>query len=481
MHFLASVLDAMPANIALLDERGLIVDVNAAWKRFACGNGMATAGYGVGSDYPGICDAVLDNHAAQAAADIRAVLDGQLADARVEYPCHSPSEKRWFRMTATPLRRGDGSRYGAVVMHVDISERKHAEFAELFEQTDDFIVVVDANGLIETVNPAFTHATGWSLSDVALRAFRLQPGPAGERGSLHIRRKQVHRDGSRFEIDWTVSPIFGDGGRLLSRVCIGRDATREQQIQEGLRENDKLRATALLAGAFAHDFNNLLGSVIGLTELCAMEAPEGSRLTRNLGRIGQASGRAATLVRQLLDYSRQTPMATRRMRMSELLARADDLLRATLPANVTLAVAIDADATVSIDPVQWDQVLLNVTLNAAHAMRASGGCVRIAVDLAEPASQQPAGASTHHVRLRIADDGEGIAPELLTRVFEPFYTTKPVGEGTGLGLSAVHGIVSQHGGVIELASRPGAGTTFSIFLPREPVPIGPERTDFPEN
>ena len=464
-----ALLDSMPAHVALLDARGVIVRVNAAWKRFGCGNGMQSDGYGVGCDYPGLCDAANDGDAARAAAAIRSVLDGQALEANVEYPCHSPSEQRWFRMTAAPLAGAalDGRASGALVMHSDISDGKRAEFAALFDQTDAFIVVLDPHGMIETVNPAFTRATGWVSTDPAIRAMRVLPPSSADIGSRHLRREQARRDGSRFEIDWTVSPIFGGSGRLLSHVCIGRDATREQQVQEGLRENDKLRATATLAGAFAHDFNNLLGSMIGLTDLCLLDAPEGSRLAGNLGRIGQASGRAAALVRQLLDFSRQTPKVVQRMRVGELLAHADGLLRAALPSGVAFSVAIEADAPVSIDLVQWEQVLLNITRNAAHAMRERGGEIRIAVDLAEPASTPPVGAMPGHVRLRVSDDGEGMSPALLARIFDPFFTTKPVGEGTGLGLAAVHGIVSSHGGSIQVASQPGAGTTFSIYLPRD--------------
>jgi PAS domain S-box-containing protein len=466
-----AVMDAMPAHIALLDEHGVIVTVNAAWKRYACGNGMASPDFGVGRDYPGLCDGIGDDGAARAAAGIRAVLGGTSVEASVEYPCHSPSDLRWFRMTATPLPGlpMGSTGVGAVVMHVDISERKRAEFAQLFEQTDDFIVVLDAHGWIETVNPAFTRATGWVSTDDRVRAMRVPPTtPAGER-SGHFRREQARRDGSRFEIDWTLSPVFSGNGRLLSHVCIGRDATRERQVQDSLRENDKLRATALLAGGVAHEFNNRLGSVIGLTELCLLEAPEGSRLARNLGRIGQASARAATLVRQLLDFSRLTPNVAQCMHASELLAHADGLLRAVLPARVTLGVTVAADAAVCIDLVQWEQVLLNLTRNAAYAMRDRGGEIRIAVDLAEPLNLPADSAAKSHLRLRISDEGEGMAPALMADIFEPFFTTKPVGEGTGLGLASVHGIVSSHGGVIEVVSEPGRGTTFSLYLPRAPV------------
>jgi PAS domain S-box-containing protein len=466
-----ALLNAMPAHIALLDERGVIVTVNAAWKRFACGNGMASPGFGVGHDYPALCDAAGDDDAQRAAAAIRSVLRGQSPEASLEYPCHSPSEQRWFRMTATPLPGAPMGRTGtgAVVMHVDISERKRAEFAELFEQTDAFIVVLDAQGLIETVNPAFTLATGWVSTDERVRAARIPPSAPSERSSRTLRRGQVRRDGSRFDIDWTISPVFSHEGRLLSHVCIGRDATREQQVQDGLRENDKLRATVLLAGAFAHDFNNLLGSVIGLTELCAMEAPLGSRLASNLGRISQASSRAATLVRQLLDFSRQTPLTMQTLRAREWLGHAEGLLRAALPARVSLAVAFIDDASVCVDLVQMDQVLLNLCANAAHAMRHHGGTVRIEAALADPGDTSGAGAAPCHLRLRVIDHGEGIAPALLKRVFEPFFTTKPVGEGSGLGLASVQGVVSSHGGVIDVASELGVGTTFSVFLPLAPA------------
>lgn len=473
---LQAVLDAMPAHIALLDARGVIVRVNAAWKRFGCGNGMEAPGFGVGCDYAGLCDAAADDDAARAAAAIRAVLGGRAHEASVDYPCHSPSELRWFRLTVAPLAGValGGTAAGALVMHIDISERKRAEFTTLFDQTDAFIVVLDPRGQIETVNPAFTRATGWVSTDAAIRATRVLPGNPADTGSRQIRREQVRRDGSRFEIDWTVSPIFSSNGRLLSHVCIGRDATRERQVQESLRENDKLRATAMLAGSFAHDFNNLLGSVIGLTELCVLDAPDGSRLAGNLGRIGQASERAAALVRQLLDFSRQTPKITQRMTAGALLARADSLLRAALPARVGLSVVIAADAPVAIDVVQWVQVLLNITRNAAHAMRSRGGEIRIAVDLAGPGHASSEAATPGHLRLRVSDDGEGMAPELMARIFDPFFTTKPVGEGTGLGLAAVHGIVSSHGGHIHVASEPGVGTTFSLYLPLAPAGAEPD-------
>jgi signal transduction histidine kinase len=241
---------------------------------------------------------------------------------------------------------------------------------------------------------------------------------------------------------------------------------RQQKIDDSLRENDKLRAVATLAGGIAHDFNNLLGSILGLTELCQLEAASGTRQARNLGRIREAGDKAAALVRQMLDFSRQTAPTLQRVDMADWLAHAEALLRAALPRHHTLALSVACDAVVCMDTVQMEQVLLNMLRNASQAMGEHSGAVRIVVDQAEPATAADDACANGHVRLQVIDDGEGIAPELLHKIFEPFFTTKPVGEGTGLGLAAVHGIVTGHGGTIGVASEPGVGTTFSIFLPR---------------
>jgi PAS domain S-box-containing protein len=337
--------------------------------------------------------------------------------------------------------------------------QEHGKLAAMAEQTDDLIVVLDARGRIEELNPAFTRLSGWHRHE-ASDSTAVWRTPLPTQATEHLRAEQLRRDGSVYLAEWSVSPIFGPQGQLLNHICIGRDVTHQQQIEEGLRENDKLRAVATLAAGIAHDFNNLLGSILGLTDLCELEAPPGSIQATNLVGIKQASRQAAALVRQMLDFSRQTPRVLQALGVAEWLTRTDGLLRAALPPSIGLALRVDADAPVRIDLVQMEQVLLNITLNAAHAMRRQGGVVQIVADLATPA-----GADQAQARIRISDQGEGMAPEVLGKVFEPFFTTKPVGEGTGLGLAAAHGIVSNHGGHIEVSSEPGVGSTFSVFLP----------------
>ena len=466
----SDILDAMSAHIALLDEHGVIRSVNAAWKIFATANGLQTQDFGVGLSYLDLCDGIADHRAddvRKVAADIRAVLDGRAIEASIEYPCHSPTEERWYRMTVTPLRAHDltGATRGAMVMHVDISERKRGELAALIDRTDAFVLVFDARGRIETVNPAFARATGWSALEAAARTAGVWQLPLPTARAEVIRAEQTCRDGSRFLAEWSVTPVTARDGNVLSHLCIGRDIARQQLIDSSLRENDKLRAVATLAGGIAHDFNNLLASILGLTQLCELEAVDGSRQARNLARIGEAGARAATLVRQMLDFSRQTPMAKSTMALATLLGHAEGLLRAVVPAGIPLALELLEDGLVSVDPVQLEQVLLNIVRNAVHAMEGRDGAIRVIVDLAVPKAASSATTTLRYARLRVIDAGVGIQPHLLDKVLEPFFTTKPVGEGTGLGLSAAHGIVSNHAGVLEVESELQVGTTVSIYLP----------------
>jgi signal transduction histidine kinase len=370
-------------------------------------------------------------------------------------------------MSVTPLRSHDhaGSARGAMVMHLDISERKRGEMAALIEHTDALVLVFDARGRIEAVNPAFTRATGWSTLEAASRTAAVWQWPLPTTVAEVIRAEQICQDGSRFLAEWSVTPVPGRDGEVLSHICIGRDIARQQLIESNLRENDKLRAVATLASGVAHDFNNLLASILGLTELCELDAVDGSTQARNLTRIGEAGARAATLVRQMLDFSRQTPMAKSTMAFSALLGHSEGLLRAVVPAGISLTLEVIEDGLIDVDPVQMEQVLLNLVRNAAHAMKARDGAIRVVVDLAVPKTRPAASAAPQYARLQVIDEGIGIPPHLLDKVLEPFFTTKKVGEGTGLGLAAVHGIVSNNGGLLEIGSELQVGTTVSVYLP----------------
>jgi len=257
----------------------------------------------------------------------------------------------------------------------------------------------------------------------------------------------------------------------------------------------KMEAIGTLAGGIAHDFNNILSAIIGYSELAKMKAPEGSEVTADLDQVLQAGNRATALVQQILTVSRRHKQERRPLQLRYIVKEALNLLRASLPATIEIREDLAEDAgVVNADPNQIHQVLMNLCTNAGHAMGEDGGVLTVElgnVELdefsASPYLDMEPGS---YLRLAISDTGHGITPEIIEQVFDPYFTTKGVGEGTGLGLSVAHGIVKSHGGAIRVYSEPGEGATFNVYLPiiqeaekqeeasEKPMPTGSERVLF---
>jgi len=261
-----------------------------------------------------------------------------------------------------------------------------------------------------------------------------------------------------------ASDVSGD---LLG---IGRDVSerkeaeaRRAQLETQLRQAQKREAIGTLASGIAHDFNNVLTAIMGHAQLLHEEGP-GSMRSRAL-EILQAGARARDVVRQLLTFARSSGQEHRPVRLQQVMTEALQLMRASLPASVALESSIDSGtAMVLADQGQMHQVVINLVTNAAAALRGRTG--RVVVQLGNlPASGGAEPAAPATVRLRVTDDGEGMTPEVLERIFEPFFTTRATGEGTGLGLAVVQGIVHDHGGQIFVRSAPGKGTTLDVELP----------------
>lgn len=245
----------------------------------------------------------------------------------------------------------------------------------------------------------------------------------------------------------------------------------EKIIEQNLYENNRLRSIAELAGGIGHDFNNLLGSIIGLTELCRMFAPDGSEMANNLDKAIQVSLKARNLTRQMLDFSRQTPSNMTKVKVHDLIKMSEGLIKASVTNGISFEKEISpqvVDEYLHIDIVKIEQVFYNLCNNAIHAMtNCQAGILKIAADSALPNNiPKELQLASGYVRFQVIDTGEGIPPEIIHRIFDPFFTTKPVGLGTGLGLSSVYGVVNQHGGTVEVASEVGKGTTFSVFFPK---------------
>jgi signal transduction histidine kinase/ActR/RegA family two-component response regulator len=246
-----------------------------------------------------------------------------------------------------------------------------------------------------------------------------------------------------------------------------------------VQQAHKLEAIGTLAGGIAHDFNNILWIISGNTEMAMAEIARNHPVYSNLKRIEEACQRAHKLVMQILNFSRQTEQECKPLKISAVIKETIKLLRASLPATIEIRHRLLAESSlVMADLAQINQVLMNLCTNAAHAMRETGGVMEIHLEAetlgnADHRLQDDLGPG-NYVRLQVSDTGCGMASEVVDRIFDPFFSTKAVNEGTGMGLSVVHGIVKAHGGAIRVKSRPGKGTQFSVYLPiHEEVQVKP--------
>jgi two-component system, cell cycle sensor histidine kinase and response regulator CckA len=234
--------------------------------------------------------------------------------------------------------------------------------------------------------------------------------------------------------------------------------TERKRLEAQLRQSQRLESVGQLAGGIAHDFNNFLSVIRGYARFIIDGLPYESALRSDAEEIERAAERAARLTNQLLVFSRRDVVQSRVLDLAEVLDDITSLLERTLGEDVALSVSVEDDlCLVEADPSQLEQVLVNLVVNARDAMPGGG---RLSIGLAnDPGRDEP------RVRLTVEDDGHGMTPEVLERAFEPFYSTKPKGQGTGLGLATVYGIVTQAGGSVDIQSQPGEGTTVSVFLP----------------
>jgi PAS domain S-box-containing protein len=304
------------------------------------------------------------------------------------------------------------------------------------------------------------------------------------------RTQGLHKDGTEFPLEVRLRFLDYEGRQV--RVAVLRDLTQQNQIEERLIQSQKIEAIGTLAGGIAHDFNNILSAILGYAELARQEVPEGSEIEGDLEQILQAGTRAKDLVRQILTFSRQTKSETAPVNLASLVKETMKMLRATLPSTIEIQTAIESDSYVQADPTQIHQVITNLATNASLAMRENGGRLDLTlrdIELTKDESLSYPGLDAgKYIRLSVSDTGCGMTPEVRSRIFEPFYTTRPRGEGTGLGLSTALAIVQRFGGIITVYSEPNVGSTFHVLLPRmlreieqveerekKPLPRGMER------
>jgi two-component system cell cycle sensor histidine kinase/response regulator CckA len=263
-------------------------------------------------------------------------------------------------------------------------------------------------------------------------------------------------------------PFRNRDGAITGVIGISRNITDRKQLEEQLRQAQKMEAVGKLAGGIAHDFNNLLTIIIGFGELLRAETAAHPALAEPVDAISDAAERAASLTRQLLAFSRQTLLQPKVLDLNATITTTGRMLSRLIGENIRVSLALDPSISrVRVDPGQLDQVLMNLAVNARDAMP-HGGTLTITtqeLDLSEEVAARLESQAGRHVMIAVADTGIGMTPDVMVQIFDPFYTTKGVGNGTGLGLSMVFGIVRQSGGSISVDSEPGTGSTFRIFLP----------------
>lgn len=250
-----------------------------------------------------------------------------------------------------------------------------------------------------------------------------------------------------------------------------RETTTRKLLEGKLQQAQKMEAIGILAGGIAHDFNNILGVMIGYTELIASEWATTHPLQAHLQEILTAGKRAKALVQQILTFSRRNDQKRQPLHLHQLVNETLKLLRASLPSTITFETHISLQSgAILADPTQMHQVLMNLCTNAEHAMRQAGGTLEVALEAMDVnerlAAQYASLKPGPHVCLTVRDTGHGMTPDVCARIFDPFFTTKKEGDGTGMGLALVHGIVTSHGGAITVTSAPGQGSLFTVYLPQ---------------
>ncbi|HTV18881.1 MAG TPA: ATP-binding protein, partial [Polyangiaceae bacterium] len=308
---------------------------------------------------------------------------------------------------------------------------------------------------------------------------------ASQSGGSSGTHEHTRKDGARVVCEWLHAPLKDSAGHVVGYLSMAHDVTARQRAEEErarlevqLRQSQRIQALGTLAGGIAHDFNNILTAISGHTHLGLNDIEEERSPHDSLLAIQEASARAVELVRRILMFSRYQQPERRVCPIAPIVEEAVQLLRATAPAGVQVELALPSRSPlVFADPGQIHTILVNLGANAAYALGNRGaGSIQIAVDsIASSHDEIVASADARferYVRLSVSDNGSGMDDATLQRIFEPFYTTKPTGQGNGLGLSVVHGIVKGHEGSISVESKPGQGSRFRIYLPesREALP-----------
>jgi two-component system, cell cycle sensor histidine kinase and response regulator CckA len=477
----AAILNALPARIALIDRRGVIVSANERWRQFAGANVLPGPGLVPGQNYLETCE-----QAYQIACGIRSVLNGASREFSLDYPSHLPGEKRWFRVMVHPVVEVPPG--GAVVMHLDVTESKLAEEtlreqASLVESMHDAMIVRDLDHRILSWNKGAERLYGWTSQEAMGRsvlelyckgASEFQQGcnHLAETGAWAGEFQSNRKDGGNLTVEsrWTL--VRDEAGNAKTIIGIDVDVSDRKKREGRLVRAQRMESIETLAGGMAHDLNNALAPILMSVQLLQDKVKdEASRSL--LETLEESAERGASLINQVLSFARGVAGRRVIVRPEDLLRDIAKMIQEVFPKNIDISFVPAHNLwTVTGDPAQLHQVLVNLCLNARDAMP-QGGKLTIQMqnmllndDRPDRNIECKPGA---YAMITVTDTGTGIAPEIRDRIFEPFFTCKEIGRGTGLGLSTALAVIKSHGGFIDVESEPGQGSQFRVFLPANTV------------
>ena len=420
----------------------------------------------------------------------------------------------WLENNVKAIRDPAGAIVGVHGVSRDITERKQAEaalreseskFRNLFDLSPQAIALTEVkSGKLVDVNHKFCELTKYSKEEI----LGLNTTEAGfyreaDRNAV-LKALQTSGEVNGLKMDFKAKDNSVLHALMFARtiqiagaffiLTIFHDITEQKRLEAQLHQAHKIESIGTLAGGIAHDFNNILGIIIGNAELALDDVPEENPAHLNLEEIRTASHRAKDVVRQLLSFARKTKLEKKPKNIAPIIQESLRLLRSSIPTSIEIRQNITKDVdTILADATQINQILLNLCTNADHAMP-DGGIIEITLKNGELdenfTAQHPDLHPGQYVNLTVSDTGHGISQEDIDRIFDPYFTTKEIGKGAGMGLAVVHGIVKEHNGIITVESELGKGTTFSIFFPvvkkeaavetetDEILPVGDERILF---
>ena len=374
---------------------------------------------------------------------------------------------------------------------------------QILETMHGAVIVEDLEGKIRVVNRVAEEMLGCSKAELLGNSLEsLVSSPPTFLENVRLGKYTTNNEmvwpgsqGHRYTVSVSASPLTDDRDKsLIGVVYVGHDITEQKRAEEEkdrlaqrLRQAQKMEAIGTLAGGIAHDFNNILNIILGYADLAMDSTLPDSSIASDLGQVITAGNRAKELVHQILAFSRQSRVERITIRLQSLIKETLKMLRSSLPTTIDIISDLDSNCgAVLIDPTHAHQILMNLCTNAHHAMETTGGILSIAFKGVRIDSDSRQGAlglvPGEYAELTVSDTGHGIGPDLIDKIFDPYFTTKEVGKGTGMGLSIIHGIIADCGGAITVESEPGKGTSFHVYLPvieREGVPLDKDAEETP--